>query len=167
MLFWTALSSNFIPTKKRLPFSILLTSREQSHVRHCTLPGMLLPRHPLGSLPCFMGFSDKMSLGSPFLIILPKYDPSYSLTLEKAMAPHSSTLAWKIPWTEEPGRLQSMGSLGVGHDWATSFSLFTFLHWRRKRLPTPVLLPGESQGRGSLVGYRLRGCKESDTTEAT
>ena len=43
--------------------------------------------------------------------------------LEKAMAPHSSTLAWKIPWTEEPGRLQSMGSLGVGHDWATSLSL--------------------------------------------
>ena len=35
---------------------------------------------------------------------------------EKAMAPHSSTLAWKIPWTEEPGRLQSMGLLGVGHD---------------------------------------------------
>ena len=37
-------------------------------------------------------------------------------TLEKAMAPHSSTLAWKIPWTEEPGRLQSRGSLGVGHN---------------------------------------------------
>ena len=36
--------------------------------------------------------------------------------MEKAMAPHSSTLAWKIPWTEEPGRLQSMGSLRVGHD---------------------------------------------------
>ena len=36
--------------------------------------------------------------------------------LEKAMAPHSSTLAWKIPWAEEPGRLQSMGSLRVGHD---------------------------------------------------
>ena len=45
---------------------------------------------------------------------------------EKAMAPHSSTLAWKIPWMEEPGRLQSMGSLRVGHDWATSLSLFTF-----------------------------------------
>ena len=45
---------------------------------------------------------------------------------EKAMAPHSSTLAWKIPWTEEPGRLQSMGSLRVGHDWATSLSLFLF-----------------------------------------
>ena len=39
------------------------------------------------------------------------------------MAPHSSTLAWKIPWTDEPGRLQSMGSLRVGHDWATSLSL--------------------------------------------
>ena len=48
------------------------------------------------------------------------------------MATHSSTLAWKIPWTEEPGRLQSVGLLGVGHDWATSLSLFTFMHWRRK-----------------------------------
>ena len=66
---------------------------------------------------------------------------------EKAMAPHSSTLAWKIPWMEEPGGLQSMGSLRVGHDWATSLSLFTFMHWRRKWQPTPVFLPGESQGR--------------------
>ena len=65
----------------------------------------------------------------------------------KAMAPHSSIPAWKIPWTEGPGRLQSMGSLGVGHDWATSLSLFTFMHWRRKWQPTPVFLPGESQGR--------------------
>ena len=69
--------------------------------------------------------------------------------LEKAMAPHSSTLAWKIPWTEEPGGLQSMGSLGVGHDWVTSLSLFTFMHWRRKWQPIPVFLPGESQGRGA------------------
>src|SRR5574341_1101924 len=68
------------------------------------------------------------------------------------MAPHSRTLAWKIPWTEEPGRLQSMGSLRVRHDWVTSLSLFTFLHWRRKRQPTPVFLPGESQEWGSLVG---------------
>ena len=45
--------------------------------------------------------------------------------LEKAMAPHSSILAWKIPWTEEPGRLQSMGSQRVGHDWATSLSFTT------------------------------------------
>ena len=86
---------------------------------------------------------------------------------EKAMAPHSSTLAWKIPWTEEPGRLQSMGSLRVGHDWVTSLSLFTFMHWRRKWQPTAVFLPGESQGRGSLMGCRPLGRTESDTTEAT
>ena len=86
---------------------------------------------------------------------------------EKAMAPHSSTLAWKIPWTEEPGRLQSMGSLRVWHYWATSLSLFTLMHWRRKWQPTPVFLPGESQGWRSLVGCRLWGRTESDTTEAT
>ena len=86
---------------------------------------------------------------------------------EKAMAAHSSTLAWKIPWMEESGRLKSMGSLLVGHDWATSLSLFTFMHWRGKWQPTPVFLLGESQGRRSLVGFRLSGCTESDTTEAT
>ena len=63
---------------------------------------------------------------------------------------YSSTLAWKIPWTEEPGGLQSMGSRRVRHDWATSLSLFTFMHWRRKWQPTSVFLPGESQGRQSL-----------------
>ena len=83
------------------------------------------------------------------------------------MAPHSSTFAWKIPWTEEPGGLQSMGSLRVGYDLATSLSLFTFLHWRRKWQPTPVFLPGESQGWGSLLGCRLWGRTESDTTEVT
>ena len=84
-----------------------------------------------------------------------------------SMAPHASTLAWKIPWTEEPGRLWSMGSLRVRHDWATSLSLFTFMQWRRKWQPTPVFLPGESQGRGSLVGCHLWGRTELDTTEAT
>ena len=79
----------------------------------------------------------------------------------------ASNLAWKIPWTEEPGRLQSMGSLLGGHDWVTSLSLFTFMHWRRKWQPTPVFLPGESQGRGSLVGFHLWGHTELDTTEAT
>ena len=83
------------------------------------------------------------------------------------MATHSSTLAWKIPWAEEPGRLQSMGSLRGGHDWATSLSLFTFMHWKRKWQPTPVFLPGESQGWRSLVGCRLWGRTELDTTEAT
>ena len=75
--------------------------------------------------------------------------PHLPFLLEKAMAPHSSTLAWKISWTEEPGRLQSMGSLRVRHDWATSLSLFTFMHWRRKWQPTPVFLPGESQDGGA------------------
>ena len=89
------------------------------------------------------------------------------LVMEKAMATHSSTLAWKIPWAEEPDRLQSMGSQTGGQDWATSLSLFTFMHWRGKWQPTPVFLPGESQGQGSLVGCRLRGRTEWDTTEAT
>ena len=80
-------------------------------------------------------------------------------------ASHSSTLAWKIPWMEETGRLQSMGSLRVGHDWATSLSLFTFMPWRRKWQPTPVFLPGESQGQGSLVGCCLQSRTELDTAE--
>ena len=90
-----------------------------------------------------------------------------SSLLEKAMAPHSSTLAWKILWTGEPGGLLSMGSHGVGHDWAPSLSLFTFMLWRRKWQPTPVFLPGESQGQGSLAGCHLWGRTESDTTEVT
>ena len=76
---------------------------------------------------------------------------------EKAMATHSSNSSLENPRTEEPGRLQSMWSLGVRHDWATSLSLFTFMHWRRKWQTTPVFLPGESQGQGSLVGCRLMG----------
>ena len=72
------------------------------------------------------------------------FKPTNLFSPEKAMASHSSTLAWKIPWTEEPGGLQTMGLQRIGHDWATSLSLFTFLHWRRKWQPTPVFLPGES-----------------------
>ena len=83
------------------------------------------------------------------------------------MAPHSSTLAWKIPWMEGSSGLQSMGSLRVRHDWVTSLSLFTFMHWRRQWQPIPVFLPGESQGQGSLVGCRLWGCNVPDKTEAT
>ena len=81
------------------------------------------------------------------------------------MAPHSSTLAWKIPWMEDPGRLQSMGSRRVRH--LLSDFTFTFMHWRRKWQPTPVFLPGESQGRRTLVGCRLWGRTESDTTDVT
>ena len=91
------------------------------------------------------------------------------------MAPHSSTLAWKIPWTEEPGCLQSLGLLRVRHDWATSLSLFTFMHLRRKWQPTPVFLPGESQGWWSLVGAiygvtqswtRLKCCSSSSSSKS-
>ena len=104
--------------------------------------------------------------GSTYMQIL-SLCTCFSSTWEKAMAPHSSTLSWKIPWTEEPGRLQPMGSLRVGHDWVTSLWLFTFMPWGRKWQPTPLFLPGESQGRGSLVGCRLWGRTESDTTEVT
>ena len=77
------------------------------------------------------------------------------------MAPHSSTLAWRIPWTEEPGRLQSMRSLRVGHDWETSLSLFTFMDWRRKWQPTPSVLAwriprtGEPGGPLSVGSHRV------------
>ena len=107
-------------------------------------------------------------------ILIPASDSSswvfhmmYAAYWEKAMVPRSSTLAWKIPWMEEPGGLQSMGLLRVRHDWAISLSLFTFMHWRRKWQPTPVFLPGESQRQGSLVGCHLWGRTELDTTEVT
>ena len=83
------------------------------------------------------------------------------------MAPHSSTLAWKISWMEEPGGLQSMGVARSRTRLSDSLSLLTFKHWRRKWQPTPLFLPGESQGQWSLVGCRLQGCPESDMTEAT
>ena len=77
------------------------------------------------------------------------------------MAPHASTLAWKIPWMEKTGGLQSMGSLRVRHDFT-----FTF-HFYALEKEMAVFLPGESQGWGSLVGCRLWGPTESDTTEGT
>ena len=65
------------------------------------------------------------------------------------MAPHSSTLAWKIPWMEEPGGLQSMGLLRVGHDWATSLSLFHF-HALEKEMAT----------HSSVLAWRISGTGE-------
>ena len=98
----------------------------------------------------------------PQAMYIPPHPPTVHFFIRAILV-----LAWKILWMEEPGRLQSMGSWRVGHDWATSLSLFTFMHWRRKWQPTPVFLPGESQGWGSLVGCHLWGCTESDTTEMT
>ena len=91
------------------------------------------------------------------------------------MVPHSSTLAWKIPWTEEPGglpsmdgRLQSMGSLRVGHDWVTSLSLFTFMHWRRKWQPILAWkIPGTAEpGRLPSMGSHRVGHNWSDLAAA-
>ena len=78
--------------------------------------------------------------------------------------PLQYSFAWKIPWTEVGF---SLWDHWVGHDGMTSLSLFAFMHWRRKWQPTPVFLPGESQGWRSLVGCRLWVCTESDTTDAT
>ena len=82
------------------------------------------------------------------------------------MAPHSSALAWRIPWTEEPGRLQFMGSLSQ-----TRLSVFTFtfhFHALEKEMTThSSVLAWRIPGMGSLVGCRLWGRTESDATEAT
>ena len=123
--------------------------------------------HPFNLCKLFIRAASGRLSSIMFIVTAQSYMHYHRLFSEKAMAPHSSTLAWKIPWMEEPGRLQSMGLLRVRHDWATSLSLFTFMHWRREWQPTSVFLPGESQGRWGLVGCRLWGRIESDTTEAT
>ena len=71
------------------------------------------------------------------------------------MAPHSSTLALKIPWMEEPGRLQSMGWLRVRHDWATSLSLFTFMHWRGNGNPLLCSCLERDRGAWWATVYRV------------
>ena len=80
------------------------------------------------------------------------------------MAPHSSTLAWKIPWTEEPGRLQSMGSLRVGHDRATSLSVSGIGEGKATH---SSVLAWKIPGTVEPDGLPSCGRTESDTTEAT
>ena len=82
------------------------------------------------------------------------------INLEKAIAPHSSTLAWKIAWAEEPGGLQFMESQRVGQDWATSLSLFTFMHWRGKWLQCSCL---ENPGDGRAWWAAVSGVAQSQT----
>ena len=98
---------------------------------------------------------------SPVLNCESLYCIPIAYNMEKAIAPHSSTLAWKIPWMEEPGRPAVYGVA------KSRLGDLTFTHWRRQWQPTPVFLPGESQGQESLVGCRQWGRIESDTTEAT
>ena len=102
------------------------------------------------------------SLGSLFVNFWRASSEFWHLNM---MSTHSRILAWRIPRMEDPGGLQSMGLLTVRDDWATSLSLFIFMHWRRKWHPTPVFLPGKSHGRRSLVGYSPWGPEELDMTE--
>ena len=138
------------------------------HLQNCNLKSHTWKGHTSQDLPNWdsrlLFVQDFPELFKTAWRLSAQFSDVYTLS-EKAMATHSSTLAWKVPWMEEPGGLQSMGSQRVGHDWATSFS--TFMHWRRKWQPTPVFLPGESQGWGSLVGCRLWGRTESAMIEAT
>ena len=83
------------------------------------------------------------------------------------MAPHSSTLALKIPWTEEPGGLQSMGSLGVGHDLSDFTFPFHFHALENEMATHSSVLAWRIPGMGSLVGCHLWGRIESDMTEVT
>ena len=87
---------------------------------------------------------------------------AYTGTPEKAMAPHSSTLAWKILWMEEPGRLQCMGSLQVGHNWAISFSCIG--EWNGNPLQCSCL---ENPRDGGAWWAAVYGLAQSDTTEVT
>ena len=91
----------------------------------------------------------------------------YAIIRRRQWHPTPVLLPGKSHGWRSLGKLRSMGSWRVGHEWATSLSLFTLMQWRRKWQPTPVFLPGESQGWGSLVGFCLWGHTESDTTEAT
>ena len=133
--------------------------RRQWHPTPVLLPGKSHGRRSL--VGCSPWGAKSQTWQSDFTFTL------YFHALEKEMATHSSVLAWRIPGTGEPGGLLSMVSHRVGHDWATSLSLCTFMHWRRKWQPTPVFLPGESQGWGSLVGCHLWSRTESDKTEVT
>ena len=111
--------------------------------------------------PFTFQFSSVQSISRVQLFATPWIVARQASLLEKAMAPHSSSLAWKIPWMEEPGGLQSMGSLGVGHDWVTSLSLFHF-HALEKEMAThsSVLawrIPGEGEPGGltSMGSHRV------------
>ena len=133
--------------------------RNQLSIENPVLSENILHAFPSLLLPPFLSYSFPFLLQSPF----PFWSQTIPSSNHQVMAPHSSTLAWKSPWTAEPGRLQSMGSLRVGHDWETSLSLFTSLHWRRKWQLTPVFWPGESQGWGGAWWAAVYGVAQSRT----
>ena len=87
--------------------------------------------------------------------------------MDKELATHSSTLAWKLPWMEEPRGLQFHGVAKSRTQLSDFTFIFQFHALEKEWQPTPVFLPGESQGQGSLVGCHLWGRTQLDTTEAT
>ena len=96
------------------------------------------------------------------------YISTIQIKQEKEMATHSSTLAWKISWTEKTGRLQSMGSQRVGHDWATSLDYFTsyFITGEGNGNPLQYSCLENPIDRGAWRAM-VQGVAESDTTEMT
>ena len=102
-----------------------------------------------------------------------QFGQGHTSTTEKAMAPHSSTLAWKIPWTEEPGRLQSMGSLRVGRDFTFTFNFHFYALEKEMATHSSVLvrrIPGTAEPGGllSMGSHRVDATRShSGTTEAT
>ena len=117
----------------------------------------------LGSIPG-LGRSPRKGKGYPLQYSSLENSMDYTVSAEKAMTPNSSTLVWKIPWLEEPGRLQSMGLLRVGHDWVIAFSLFTsHFHALEKEMATHssvlawrILGTGEPGGLLSVELHRVR-----------
>ena len=95
------------------------------------------------------------------------FDRGCIKSVEKAMAPHSSTLTWRIPWTEEPGRLQSRGSRRVGHDWAPSLSLFLSCIEGGNGNPLQCSCLENPRDGGAWWAAVYGGHTELDTTEAT
>ena len=110
--------------------------------------------------PCYSKLTLISRLELQFILLILR--GGCGVNTEKAMAPHSSTLALKIPWVEEPSSLQSMGSRRVRHDWATSLSLFTFHALEKKMAPHSSVLawriPGmeEPGGLPSIGSHRVR-----------
>ena len=116
---------------------------------------------------CWLQFSTLQIRAHALLLHMKSLQQSLNVLTEKAMAPPLQYSCLENPMDGGAWWAAVHGVARVGHDWATSLSLLTFMPWRRKWQPTPVFLPGESQGRGSLVGCCLWGPTESDTTEAT
>ena len=155
--------------KGRIPWS--MKSDKCSVQLSCSLVSNSLGPHGLQHtrLPCPSPASRAYSNSCPLSwwwhpIISSSVVPTFSC-LQSAFSVSSFTFIKRLFSSSSLSAIRVVSR--VGHDWVTSLSLFTFTHWRRKWQPTPVFLPGEFQGQGSMVGCHLWGRTESDMTEAT